>query len=204
MLIQASTPLIAALLARVLLGEAISRRTWLAMALAVVGMAIMVGGSLEGGSVLGDVLAFVNAGAFALVIVSARRAREGTTTLAGCFAQFIVVLAIGPLADPGSVGAGDLSAIIAVGIVQMFLGVTLFTAGARLIPAAEASIITLLEVVLAPLWVWLVFRESPGPATLAGGAVLLSGLLAQVVLDLRDARRAEREGLGYLAGNGSD
>ena len=45
----------------------------------------------------------------------------------------------------------------------------LFTAGARLIAAAQAGLIALLEVVLGPLWVWLIYREQPDGLTLAGG-----------------------------------
>ena len=49
----------------------------------------------------------------------------------------------------------------------MALGLILFTAGARLIPAAQAGLISLLEVVLGPLWVWLIYREAPDALTLA-------------------------------------
>ena len=59
--------------------------------------------------------------------------------------------------------------LAALGVGQMALGLILFTAGARLIPAAQAGLITLLEVVLGPLWVWLLYREHPDGLTLAGG-----------------------------------
>ena len=69
--------------------------------------------------------------------------------------------------------------ILGVGIIQMFLGITLFTAGARLIPAAQASLISLLEVVLGPLLVWIAYREDPGTATLVGGAIIVLGIAVQ-------------------------
>ncbi len=199
MLIQSATPLIAALLARFLLGEAIFPRTWAAMACAVVGIGIMVGGSFDGGSVLGDALSIVNAFSFACVIVVARRARPGTTPLAGCFAQFLVVAALAPFATVSGLGAADAFGLVSVGLIQMFLGITLFTAGARLIPAAQASLLTLLEVILAPFWVWLAFGETPGAATVVGGAILLGALVVHVLLDVRaerDVLRAERAAAG--------
>ena len=50
---------------------------------------------------------------------------------------------------------------------QIGLGLALLTIGARLIPAAQVALITLLEVVLGPLWVWLALSERPGTATLS-------------------------------------
>jgi peptide/nickel transport system permease protein len=52
--------------------------------------------------------------------------------------------------------------------------------GARLIPAAEVALITLLEIVLGPLWVWIALSERPGAATLTGGAIVLAAVLIQV------------------------
>ena len=60
----------------------------------------------------------------------------------------------------------------------------LFTAGARLIPVAEASLIGVLECVLGPVWVWLAVGERPGTSSLLGGAVILSALVAHTAADL--------------------
>lgn len=51
--------------------------------------------------------------------------------------------------------------------------------GARLIPAAEVALITLLEIVLGPLWVWLAFSERPSTATLLGGAIVMAAVALQ-------------------------
>jgi drug/metabolite transporter (DMT)-like permease len=63
-------------------------------------------------------------------------------------------------------------------------------AGARLIPVAESSLIGMLEVVLGPLWVWVVLNERPGAASLTGGALILAALLANTLIDLVRPRRA--------------
>ena len=62
----------------------------------------------------------------------------------------------------------------------MGIGLALFTIGARLIPAAEVALITLLEVVLGPLWVWLFLSEQAGTATLIGGAIVIVAVAVQV------------------------
>ena len=81
----------------------------------------------------------------------------------------------------------DLLLILALGVGQMGLGLAFLTIGARLIPAAEVALITLLEVVLGPLWVWLARSEQPSRATLLGGVVVI----AAVVLQTGDALTSE-------------
>jgi drug/metabolite transporter, DME family len=61
----------------------------------------------------------------------------------------------------------------------------LITIGARMINAAEVALITLLEVVLGPLWVWIAFSESPDAATLLGGMVVLVAVIIQVSGEVR-------------------
>jgi drug/metabolite transporter (DMT)-like permease len=63
-------------------------------------------------------------------------------------------------------------------------------AGARLIPAAQSSLIGMLEIVLGPLWVWLVIGERPGTASLVGGTIIFAAVLAPAVVRLGAARRA--------------
>jgi drug/metabolite transporter (DMT)-like permease len=70
--------------------------------------------------------------------------------------------------------------------VQLGFGLVLFTAGARLIPVAEASLIGMLENVLGPLWVWLALGETPAAATLLGGGVILGALVVHTALDWRE------------------
>ena len=62
------------------------------------------------------------------------------------------------------------------------------------LPAAESSLIGMLETVLGPLWVWLMLNERPGVASLAGGALILTALLANTLVDLVRPRRAGAAG----------
>ena len=93
------------------------------------------------------------------------------------------------MADPLGTAPRDLALLAFFGVGQFGAGFLLFTAGARLIPAAESSLIGMLETVLGPLWVWLVLSERPGAASLAGGALILAALLANTLVDLVTPRR---------------
>jgi drug/metabolite transporter (DMT)-like permease len=176
--IQAAAPMAAALLGRVLLAEPVAPRTWAAMLVALAGVALMIGGP-GGVDAAGDGAALVMMAAFAVAIVLTRRRRHVSMTPATCLAQLLLVLVFVPLSQPGQVGGADLGYLVALGVGQMGVGLALFAAGARRIPAAEVALLTLLEVVLGPLWVWLALAERPGAATLAGGAVVIVAVVVQ-------------------------
>jgi drug/metabolite transporter (DMT)-like permease len=181
--ILAVAPVLAALLARVTLGEPITRASVIAMALALAGVTLMLGAPGEG-SLAGDGLSFLAALAFAAMIVITRWRHDVSMAPATCLSQVILVVAFLPFASPAEIGGGDVAWLAALGIGQIGLGFALLTVGARLIPAAQVGLITLLEVVLGPLWVWLALDERPSTPTLAGGAIVIAAIVLQT-------RRAE-------------
>jgi drug/metabolite transporter (DMT)-like permease len=190
--VQAASPMMAALIALVFLGESISRRSLAAMLMALAGVGVIVGDP-RGFDAVGDTLSLLMALAFAIAIVITRRRRDVSMIPAVCLAQALVVLAAGPFASTGGIGARQLGLLVAMGVVQMGLGLALFTVGARLIPAAEVALITLLEVVLGPLWVLLSIHERPDAATLAGGVIVVAAVVLQA---LGDSPVAEPEPIG--------
>ena len=148
------------------------------MALALAGVTLMLGAPGEG-SLAGDGLAFLAALAFALMIVITRWRRDVSMAPATCLSQAILVAVFLPFATPGEIDADDFGWLAALGIGQIGLGFALLTVGARLIPAAQVGLITLLEVVLGPLWVWLALDERPSTLTLVGGAIVIVAIAIQ-------------------------
>ena len=95
--------------------------------------------------------------------------------LAVAVVVLVVALVSAPMAK-FAVPAQDMALLAVFGIFQMGLALIMFTTGIRLIPSADAGLISVLEAVLAPIWVWLVFREDPGTLTLIGGAVVIAAV----------------------------
>ncbi|HXQ87411.1 MAG TPA: DMT family transporter [Gaiella sp.] len=177
---QAAAPMMAALLGWVLISEPVDGRTWAALLLAGAGVAVMAAGSLDAG--IGAVgLPLLMTASFAMVIVIARHRRDVSMMPATCASQVLVVVVCAPFVTLGSVGGGDWAILAALGVGQMGLGLAFLTIGARLIPPAQVAIISLLEVVLGPLWVWLAYDERPSAATLAGGAIVVAAVVVQAV-----------------------
>ena len=174
---QALAPILAAALGTAL-GDPVRRRTWIAMAVAVAGVAVMVGGP-GSPSPAGLALSFVMTLSFAAALVATRHHRDVSMAPATCLSQLVVLACAAPFASPSTIGARDLVLLATLGVAQIGLGFVLLTIGARLIPAGEVALITLLEIVLGPLWVWLVLSEHPSTATLVGGAVVLAAVLLE-------------------------
>ena len=174
---QALAPIIAAALGTVV-GEPVPRRTWMTMAVALVGVALMVGGPGRPGA-LGIALSLVMSVAFAGALVITRHRRDVSMAPATCLSQLLLLVVAGPFAQVHEVGGGDLGLFIALGVGQIGLGLMCLSIGARLIPAAEVALITLLEIVLGPIWVWIFLSEQPGAATLAGGLIVLAAVALQ-------------------------
>jgi drug/metabolite transporter (DMT)-like permease len=175
---QAVAPIVAALLAWAALGERVSRRTWLAMAVAVLGVALMVGSPGSGG-LLGISVSLLMTLSFATGLVFTRHRSDVSMVPAICLAQLLVFLVAAPFAEAGAVTARDLGLFVLLGVGQIGLGLLFLVTGARLIPAAEVALITLLEIVLAPLWVWISIGEKPAAATLLGGVVVVGAVVLQ-------------------------
>jgi len=171
---QAAAPFVAALLAWALLHEHVARRTWIAMALALAGVGVMAGG--PDGSMLGLVFAFGMMLGFAVSLVLARRHPEVSMGPATCLAQFAILAAFAPFSHPATIDGAGTGWLAALGIGQIGLGLALLVLGARLITAAEIALISLLEVVLGPLWVWLADGERPSRQTLVGGGVVVAAV----------------------------
>ena len=106
----------------------------------------------------------------------------------GNLIAFAMSLPAQVLAEPGSAAAfrmgasGDWAILLMLGTVQTGLAYALFTRALRVVPATQASLLVLIEPVINPLWVFLVWRtEHPGPAALIGGALVLCAVVMEVV-----------------------
>jgi drug/metabolite transporter (DMT)-like permease len=198
LIIQSTGPFIAGLLGWAVMGERVKRRTWLGIAGAFLGTAIMVSGSRAAGTASGDLLALVVASVFAVGMVILRRHRDVAMLPAACVASALAAAAALTHAVPASVRPGDLAFLALFGAGQLGLGLILFTRGAPRIPVAEASLIAVLESVLGPVWVWLVIGERPGMRSLVGGVLVLLALGVHIGSDL--VRGAWLQGRRYRFG----
>ena len=68
-----------------------------------------------------------------------------------------------------------------MGIFQVGAGLILYTLGSRSLPAAELALLSLAEVLLGPIWVWLFLGETASLSTLIGGMILLVAIVGNAL-----------------------
>lgn len=175
--IYSISPLLAAVLAWYLIGDRVAPRTLIAFGAALAGIAIMVQASFGTDRLFGDFLALVMSVSFAVVMVEMRRKPEIDNLTTSLLTSVATVVLLSPLATFSAVTPLDALVLLLFGFTSNILGTFCFIAGVRRIPPAEAGVLSTLEILLAPFWVWLAYSENPGRAALIGGAIVLGAIL---------------------------
>lgn len=177
----AASPFLAALLGRLVLGEAVAPQTWLAIGLALVGIYIMVADGLAAGALVGNIAGLAAALGFAAFSVALRWRRATDSLPTVIFGAGLAVVAglvvTWPDGDMLAIPASDLMWCVLMGVVTMSGGMILYTFGSRVVPSAELAQMSNTEVLLAPFWVWLILDETASPATFVGGGLVLVAIL---------------------------
>lgn len=186
-------PFLTALLARVVIGHRIAMRTWLAIAVAGLGIAWMFGGDLQangdGSQLAGTLVALLvpMAGAINWTVVQRSQAQGDKVDLVpavmvGAFISSLVTL---PLALPLTATAHDIALLAMLGLVQLAIPCVLSVRCASVLKAPEISLLALLEIIFGILLAWLGAGEVPGTNVLTGGALVLGALLVNELFGWR-------------------
>ena len=176
-------PLITAVLARVFLKEAISRATVVAIAVAMVGIAIMVADGLSTGSPLGNLIALLCATFFSMFVICLRRGKNRNMLPASMIGGLIgIVIGLSGAEFDYALSAHDFAICFIWGGIITSMVHFLFVLGSRYVLGAEIMLITLIEFTLGPVWVWLAFGEQPTRTALLGGALVLSAVAGRSIV----------------------
>ncbi len=186
-------PFSAALLGWWILKERVDATTWIAMVIALAGLAIMLFGSMGGGALIGSILAIYSAFCFSVYSVLLRWGKRADMNVAilwnavlltGASAA-VLLLPIEIREVTGvrelDIGWRNLLIVAIMGLVQIGLGLILFTKGSRSVPAAELALLALVEPTFSPVWVWLAVGEVPTSTTLLGGITIMAAIVLRVL-----------------------
>jgi drug/metabolite transporter (DMT)-like permease len=180
--LQYTGPLWVLVAAPFLLKEPFRKADAVAIGGALAGMSLFFVGRLEGGALLGNVVALVSGLFFGATILLLRRDQSrdpiASVVLGNLLAALLALpFCWGHLALDGK----GLSAVLFLGIVQMGVAYLLFVRGLATVPAAEASLLGMLEPLFNPLWAFLGIGERPSAWALLGGAVVLASVAARTL-----------------------
>lgn len=180
-----SSPVFAAILSWVFLGEKPSKLTWVALIMAIGGVGIMVADGFETGGTAGNLYALLSAFCFACMLVTIRYlGREeplGGTFLGGVFACLMNVGVIIVLGGTLVISTWDLGLSLFMGAFTIGIGIACVTIAAGKLPSSEVGILVLIESILGPIWVWLFFGDTTTLNVVIGGVIVFAAVILQTL-----------------------
>lgn len=185
-----ASPFVAAVLGWIVLGERVRPWTWAAIGLAVFGMYLMVREGLAIGALAGNIAALLSAAGFGAFSVCLRWGKVGqmlpVSMLGGVFSVIVAGAILITRGEPITVSGWDMGVSLTIGAAILALGMVMFTLGSKVIPAAELTLLSLIEVLLAPVWVFLFLGETASAGTFVGGGVLLAAVCLNAIMGARE------------------
>ena len=190
MFIISLAPLLAGVFAWLLLGERVQPKTWGAMIVALVGVLVIVNGALSGDGMLGIFYALLMLCCYGMFVVCLRIGKDLDMIPAISMSAWLLIVLVGFLVDDFNLPMRDILICLGLGVFQVGLGTFLLVAGSAHVPAAQLTLLAMLEVVLNPIWVWLGVGEQPATTTLIGGAIILLAICYEAMATRSPAEQA--------------
>lgn len=173
LVIGSAAPLFAALLSWLFLRERVPPATWIAVTLLFFGVAIIFSGSVRTTLIAGDLFALLYAGCLAAYYAALRHCAPDQLMAVVAAGGLLSGLLAWPMAAPATTSLDDLWLLLGLGVIVVPASTMLLSVGTKHLPAPDITLIMMLEMLLGPLWVWLSLGETPAPATIAGGVLIM-------------------------------
>ncbi len=190
--ILAFNPMLAAVFSWWLIGEKPKIETWIAILLTLVGVGLIVRGGIDAGTGFGDLFALLCATSLAMAITLTRKSNADLSLTPG-FGGVISVAFSLPLVIAWSSHAEQIGWAIGNAAILVPIAAFCLALAPRYISAPHVAMFYLLETVLAPIWVWLVFDEKIETMTLIGGAIVLTAIAGHSLWKLRKPKPTSAE-----------
>jgi drug/metabolite transporter (DMT)-like permease len=179
--IYSAFPIMTLLLSTLLLHTRIQRLDLLCAATVVLGIALIVWGQSSLHNLLGAALSLLATLLFALITIGIKRNPQAEMVKVTYVGAFVAALAMAPFATFHGTSTHDLLWLWLYGVLNVGVGFGLYLLGVRRIKAVLASLVCMLEIPLAPLWVFVFFDEAVSRQSLLGGAVIVLAVLVNVL-----------------------
>ena len=184
------------------LREEVHPYTWIATALSFLGVSIIVFDGIRGGTFFGDALALISAistsAAFTIIRYSGKNV--ATSLAVGSLASALIALVVFGIDGFSLIHTADFGVpawvwIALNGLIAIPVASTLIANGPRFLPSTDVSMFFLLETVLTPIWIWMLFAELPSKSVFTGGLIVVATLIAHSAWRLYSTlERREPEG----------
>ncbi|MFA6979197.1 MAG: EamA family transporter [Ignavibacteriaceae bacterium] len=181
--LQYTAPIYVLILEPILLKTKFEKINIVTIILAFTGMVLFFLGELSPGYFAGNIVALISGMCFAGFLLGMRK-NDHSYQFATIFWGNIIIAAVSVFSvfSIQVITFSDLTMVAYLGIVQIGLAYAVFTYSLKRVHAIEASLISMIEPVLNPVWVFIWYGEKPSTLALIGGAIILLGLTIKSVI----------------------
>lgn len=184
-LLQYTAPIYVAIFSAWFLKERSKLVDWITIFFVIAGMLLFFLDNLESGKLIGNLLAIFSGITFAALTMLMRKQKD-TSPLVSIFLGNILTAVIGlPFMFQSAPSIISWGGLILLGVFQLGLSYVFFSAAIKHVTALEASLIPIIEPILNPIWVFLMYGEIPGLWALIGGFVVVSAVTIRCILSLK-------------------
>jgi DME family drug/metabolite transporter len=163
------------------LKEKISLKTLFSIILAMIGITVMIGGSLDTGSLKGNLVALYIPINFAFLILLIRKFPKIDFVPPLLIAGFLSMLYGFVISETILISLHDLLIVFLLGSFQHAFGFICITIGARSTPAVIVGLLMLTEALFGPFWVWLFINEIPPTSVFLGGSIIATAVILKTL-----------------------
>ena len=199
LLILTIVPFLAAVIAWIWIAEIPHPITWPTMIIAVFGVGLMFYDGSKLGYSFGNICALIASFCFAVMLVIVRHSGKqdvlGGTFMAGIYSVLFGFFGAFQLDGGLSISQTDMLIIFFMGAFTIGLGISMVTAGTVYLPAAEVSLLVLIESVLGPLWPWIFLGEALSRSEILGGLITLTAVIVLIVFSQNPKNRTNLSSL---------
>jgi drug/metabolite transporter (DMT)-like permease len=181
-LLQYTAPIYAAILGARFLGERVTRGDWATIIIVISGVMLFFVDHLTFGGLEGNLLALISGLTFAVLAVLLRKKKDESALESVLLGNLVTALIGLPFMFQSSPGGQSWLGLILLGVFQLGLSYLLYTKALKHISALEGTLITSIEPILNPVWVFLALGEKPGPWAMIGGVMVLIAVTGRSLL----------------------
>ena len=163
------------------LKEKVSLIGFLSIILAMMGISVMIGDAVSGGTLFGNLVALTIPISFSILIMIVRKNSSLDLVPAIWYASTFSVFYSLVMVDSFSFSNNDIFMGFLLGIPQLTFGFICITIGSRTTKSVTIGLLMLTETIFAPLWVWLFLNEIPPSSVFIGGMIIIFAIIIKTL-----------------------
>ena len=185
LIMVAMAPMISAILSAIFLKEKTDRKTWIAILITFSAVTFIFFDSIKLGNFLGDIFGFITAFGLAVCANLARYSKDVDMVPSAVIGKLLVAIFALFFVESFKLVENDILIVPLMCVMCVAIPFVLVTIAPRFITAAEVNLFFLLEVIIGPIWVWLVVKEQPSLETILGGVIIILTIAIHSILALK-------------------